>query len=462
MGGITTSPTFLSTFSNPNPSLLGFLVSSYEVGALFGALFIFFLADTFGRRTINMAGVSIIAVGGAIQTSSYGIPQFLIGRLISGFGLGMTTSVIPIWLAECTNPSSRGRMIAIQLSHLILGLILSNWTDYGVSSYSDSIQWRFPCALQIAICILCLSILPSLPESPRWLAKRHRTEEARYNLSALRGSEDVSLELQEITFAVSAETSVSWSAVFRNGGIGAWSRVAVAMAANAGQQLTGSNVISSFGPYIFQKSLGFSRHESLLVSGGLQVWFFLSSIIPWFIIDTVGRRKLFIFGSAGMALCMSLSAIFVGVGGKGLGYGATVTMYLFYTFFTTGWQANMWVCKSSPTSQWSLREHSLMRYRSIGATAAASPTARRRTHGHSPMAHHIPHRRDHSPHDQQHRIQILHRLRGDQRRRHPHGLLLLPGNIEAAVGGGGSAVLPEKGGWDAEGDPGGGEEQQGQ
>jgi Na+/melibiose symporter-like transporter len=154
--------------------------------------------------------------------------------------------------------------------------------------------------------------------------------------------------MHEIHYALTSEaesTASSWTALFKNAGIGAWSRVVVAMAANAGQQLTGSNIISSFGPYIFQTSIGMSRHEALLVSGGLQVWFFLSSLIPWFIIDTVGRRKLFLFGSAGMAVCMTLSAVFVGIGGKSLGYAATVFMYLFYTFFTTGWQANMWICK---------------------------------------------------------------------------------------------------------------------
>jgi sugar porter (SP) family MFS transporter len=352
MGGVTTSKTFQSTFDHPNPSLLGFLVASYEIGALFGALLIFILGDTFGRRTINMAGVTVISIGGAIQASSFGVPQFLVGRIISGIGLGMTTSVIPIWLAECTSPKSRGRMIAIQLSHLILGLILANWTDYGVSTYASSIQWRLPCALQIAICIVCVCILPWLPESPRWLAKVNRVNEARRNLAALRGeatsSTEVNREMHEIHYALTSEaesTASSWTALFKNAGIGAWSRVVVAMAANAGQQLTGSNIISSFGPYIFQTSIGMSRHEALLVSGGLQVWFFLSSLIPWFIIDTVGRRKLFLFGSAGMAVCMTLSAVFVGIGGKSLGYAATVFMYLFYTFFTTGWQANMWICK---------------------------------------------------------------------------------------------------------------------
>jgi len=88
MGGLTTSPEFLGQFGNPNASLLGFLVSSYEVGAMFGAIFVFTLGDRFGRKPINIGGAVVVAVGAIIQTTSFSIGQFLVGRLVAGFGLG--------------------------------------------------------------------------------------------------------------------------------------------------------------------------------------------------------------------------------------------------------------------------------------------------------------------------------------------------------------------------------------
>ena len=129
MGGLTTSPLFLNTFGNPNASLLGFLVSAYEVGAMFGAIFVFAMGDRFGRKPNNIGGSIIVAIGAIIQATSYGIAQFLVGRLVAGFGLGIMTTVIPIWLAECSMPKSRGRMMAMQLSNLIMGLILANWIE---------------------------------------------------------------------------------------------------------------------------------------------------------------------------------------------------------------------------------------------------------------------------------------------------------------------------------------------
>jgi Sugar (and other) transporter len=104
--------------------------------------------------------------------------------------------------------------------------------------------------------------------------------------------------------------------------------------------------MSSLGPYIFQNSVGFNREQALLVSGGQQIFYFLSSIIPWFIIDRAGRRKLFMIGSFGMGMCMLISGILIGIGGKSLGYAAVAFLYIFQTFFTLGWQSNMCMLSS--------------------------------------------------------------------------------------------------------------------
>ena len=242
--------------------------------------------------------------------------------------------------------------MAMQLSNLIMGLIISNWLDYGMAVYPGSIQWRFPCAFQIVFCIIVFAFLPFLPESPRYLCANGEESRAMRSLAALRGGHpdtpEIAFEMKEIEYAIEVESREvgSWSDVFKDHGIKGSFRVLIAFLANFFQQLSGVNVMSSLGPYIFQDSVGLDRHQALIVSGGLQVFYFLSSLIPWYTTDHVGRRKLFIFGSVGMGTCMALSAIFVGLGSKGLGYAAIVVLYLFQTFFTIGWQSNMWVYPS--------------------------------------------------------------------------------------------------------------------
>lgn len=110
MGGLTTSKTFLAVFGNPSAALLGFIVASYEVGALFGAACQFLLGDRYGRKTINFGGAILVIVGAVLQSSTTTLAQFLIGRLVAGFGLGCMTTVIPIWLTECATFKNRGRL----------------------------------------------------------------------------------------------------------------------------------------------------------------------------------------------------------------------------------------------------------------------------------------------------------------------------------------------------------------
>jgi MFS family permease len=71
MGGLTTSTTFLNVFGNPNASLLGFLVSAYEVGAMFGAIFVFILGDRYGRKTNNIVGAIIVGIGAILQSTTF-------------------------------------------------------------------------------------------------------------------------------------------------------------------------------------------------------------------------------------------------------------------------------------------------------------------------------------------------------------------------------------------------------
>ncbi|KAK9454001.1 putative hexose carrier protein [Dipodascopsis uninucleata] len=352
MGGLTTSDEFLRLFDYPNASLLGFMVSAYELGCLFGSLFQFFFGDRKGRKFGILLGTSIIIIGAVLQTTSYGLAQFLVGRIVAGFGLGAMVTVVPVWLIECTIPKSRGRMMAMQLSNLILGLIISNWLDYGMASYSGSISWRFPCAFQIVFCLIILCYIPFLPESPRYLFAVGKIEQGTHCLAALRAGypdhPEIDKEIQQIQYALAVESEDvgTWSDVWKDNGISGFSRVAIAMSANAIQQLCGSNVMSSLGPYILQNSIGLSHYNSLLVSGGLQVFYFLSSLIPWYTIDIFGRRKLFMIGSVGMGICMTMSAILVGIGSKSCAYGAVVFLYLYQTCFTLGWQSNLWAYPS--------------------------------------------------------------------------------------------------------------------
>jgi MFS family permease len=165
--------------------------------------------------------------------------------------------------------------------------------------------------------------------------------------------EKVNLEFTEIKDAIALEEAETggWKDCFTDGGIMGWQRVALACSAQALQEFTGTNIITYYAPYVMVHSVGLDSHQALLLSGGLQLWFLVASIIPWyvcpechtrsqlmiarFILDKVGRRKLFILGSAGMGTCMLISGLTIMAGGKTNGIGAVVMLYMFQVSLTS-------------------------------------------------------------------------------------------------------------------------------
>lgn len=346
--GLTTDPLFLSEFSYPNSTLLGFIVAVYELGCLLGALGCACWGEHFGRKTICAWGSAVLIAGTIIQTASFGRTELIVGRIVTGVGMGLITSVVPIWQSETTPAKLRGRMIAVQLSMLIVGIVVAYWIDYGMSLKESSIQWRFPIAFQVVFAFALIAFCIVLPESPRWLASHGRSNEALSVLCSLRNAPPcsplVSTEFNEIQSAIALESSESgtWKDVFTDGGIMGWQRTAIACGVQTMQEFTGTNIITYYAPYVMQNSVGLDRHQSLLLSGGLQLFFLVMSFIPWVILDKVGRRRLFVFGSWGMGSCMLISGILIKVGGRSNGIGAVVMLYLFQGFFTIGWMSNMW------------------------------------------------------------------------------------------------------------------------
>lgn len=144
------------------------------------------LGDMLGRKKMIFVGSAIMVVGATLQCSSFQLGQLIAGRIITGVGNGMNTSTVPTWQSETSKSHRRGQMVMVEGALITGGVCLSYWLDFGFSFLEpSSIAWRFPIAFQIFFALIILCFIMALPESPRWLIKKGKEEEALEVLCAL-------------------------------------------------------------------------------------------------------------------------------------------------------------------------------------------------------------------------------------------------------------------------------------
>ncbi|RDW91960.1 MFS sugar transporter-like protein [Coleophoma crateriformis] len=356
MSGLLTGQAFTQQFpeidttstGHGSSSLQGTVVAIYEIGCFFGALFCFFLGEKLGRRKCILIGCFVLAIGAALQASANTIAQMIVGRIVAGLGNGANTATIPVWHAELMKAHKRGKGLAVELAINIFGVMMAYWVDYGMSYVNNQAQFRFPIALQIVFAVLAFIGVLLLPESPRWLMAHDQHAEARHILWALEldansideMGPEIDREMAEIQHAITLEREAAAGAnglmtCFKNGEQKFFLRTMLGIGGQFMQQLSGINLITY--------AMKLSHNLSLLLSGFNGVAYFLSSLIPIWIIDRLGRRKLMLFAAAGQCACMAILAGTVANGSKSAGYVAIVMLFLFNFFFAVGLLAIPWL-----------------------------------------------------------------------------------------------------------------------
>ncbi|OAA51826.1 sugar transporter STL1 [Metarhizium rileyi] len=359
MGGLVNSPAFGSSFGYPSSKMIGVIVAIFEVGCFLGSILSAVFGERLGRRWTIGHGCWIVMVGAVLQASSYGRAQLIVGRIVSGIGLGVINSTVPVLQAEFSPKATRGVYVCAQLSTLNFGIFFVYWIDYALSSHMNSYAWRIPVILQ-CVCILpMMGILMLIPETPRWLASHDRPDDCLRVLAQMKSASTDHVEVQRlynnILQVVAFEASIgteSWKDLLSNDRVKSQTRLLIACAIQAFQQLGGINAVVYYTNTLFSKSIGFDEKMSALMSGFLQTWFFVASFIPWFLIDRIGRKPLFLSMISLMAAAMTVQAGLIyqvqneTIIAHSAGIGAAVMLFVFQGAFAVGFQATVWVYPS--------------------------------------------------------------------------------------------------------------------
>ncbi|PSK33923.1 High-affinity glucose transporter [Elsinoe australis] len=259
-GGLVTNDDFLNTFGRPNSSLLGIIVSIYNIGCLLGCIANFIFGTKFGRRQAIWAAMAFICLGAVVQTASYGVPQLMVGRVITGFGVGIDTSTVPMYQSELCKPNRRGRLVSTELLFVAVGITFAYFYDFGLSYVGGPMAWRLPIATQIAFAIPIAILMIPLPESPRWLIQRGRVDDATKVLMQNYGVDDDDEELQTERKSIidicdlERKAGFHWTSIFKKDAVQTGWRIFLSCLILTMNQWTGINVVVFYAAVVLEQN----------------------------------------------------------------------------------------------------------------------------------------------------------------------------------------------------------------
>lgn len=167
--------------SQPSPSLIGGIASAYAGGEALGVLLQTLIADRLGRIRFLQLLCVLTLLGTVVQTASTSMGMFIGGRAVTGFGVGGMVTTVPLYLSEISPPQQRGFIAGFTGVGIAFGAMMSSWVAVACTHAPEGeVQWRLPIALQVPWTpILFLGLVTFMPESPRILIRKGRTEEAK-------------------------------------------------------------------------------------------------------------------------------------------------------------------------------------------------------------------------------------------------------------------------------------------
>jgi SP family galactose:H+ symporter-like MFS transporter len=281
------------------------VTSWVTLGALFGALAGGELADQIGRkRTVLIAG-AMFMLGALVQGLAPGTLVLVAGRLVVGAGVGVAAVAAPLYAAELAPTTLRGRFVSAYQLAITVGIFLAYLVD---SWLAQSDAWRVMLGVSAVPGLLLFVVALVAPESPRWLVKVRRRDDAVAQLRKIRPGVDVVSRLDAIEAALRREGGgASWGEVFQR----EWRRpLMIGIWLAVFQQVTGINAIIYYADQIFAAAGFVTQSSQTTVTtwaiGAVNV---LATLIAIAFIDKLGRRKLLLAGLIGMGI----SLIVVGV-----------------------------------------------------------------------------------------------------------------------------------------------------
>jgi sugar porter (SP) family MFS transporter len=311
------------------PMSLGLTVSSALLGTILASMLAGIPGDRFGRRD-SLRILAVLYVISALGCAfAWDWNALVIFRFIGGLGIGGSSVLGPMYIAEVSPAKWRGRLVGFFQFNIVSGILLAYLSNYLLgTAHLGGAEWRWKLGISAVPAVLFFLMLFGIPRSPRWLVQKRRVLEARTVLESI-GEENVESELQDIIGSIDAEHGHGTEPLF------SWKyRLPIFLAVSIGMfnQLSGINAILYYLNDIFAKA-GFSKVSGDLQAVAIGATNLLFTMIAMSVIDKIGRKTLLLIGSVGTAVCLAgVSYIFTSARHEDLLVWLLVGFIAFFAF----------------------------------------------------------------------------------------------------------------------------------
>lgn len=286
-----------------NAVLQGWIVSTSLAGATVGSFTGGSLADKFGRtRTFQLDAIPL-AVGAFLCATAQSVQTMIIGRLLAGIGIGISSALVPLYISEVSPTEIRGALGSVNQLFICVGILAA--LVAGLPLAGNPLWWRTMFGVAVVPSILLALGMAMCPESPRWLFQQGRTADAERAIKTLWGKERVAEAMHDLRAGSqgSVEPEAGWFDLFSSR---YWKVVSVGAALFLFQQLAGINAVVYYSTSVFRSAGIASDVAASALVGASNVF---GTAIASSLMDKQGRKSLLVTSFSGMAASMLLLSL---------------------------------------------------------------------------------------------------------------------------------------------------------
>ena len=310
---------YLKAHFELNPTQEGMAGASAILGCIPGAMAAGFVSDRYGRRKVLFLCAILYAVSGLFSAIPRTFGEFLIARFISGLGIGASSMICPVYIAEIAPKDWRGRLGSLFQLGIVLGIFVTLFINQRIQSMGDEAWnaqngWRWMLAAEVIPAIIFYCVLFVVPESPRWLIQAQREAEARAILTRIGGKVHADEEIaavQEIVQQEEGKFSELFSLRFRK-------PLMIAIFLMIFSQFSGINAIMYYSTKIFTTA-GVGIADSFSASASIGLVNVLFTFVAIGLVDKAGRRPLLLVGLAAQVIALAAVGWMFSTGTHGIG-----------------------------------------------------------------------------------------------------------------------------------------------